>query len=174
MVPVTVIGWLFVAPATDDDGWFATQARNAAHSGDVGNYYQLYDQSFTPFTWSYQALAWWQQLAGYAPVPQRIPALVCGLLELAGAAPVRGSLRWPPRRGPATAGRGGPPPCSAVRLLAWWLPYGMGVRPEAVVALCAAATLLAVLVAGRRRPAGAAWLACAAGRRRRRRAPHRA
>ncbi|MGH4009696.1 MAG: arabinosyltransferase domain-containing protein, partial [Pseudonocardiaceae bacterium] len=79
-VPAVIVFWMFVAPATDDDGYFAAQARNSVISGEVGNYYQFYDQSFTPFTWFYQALGWWQQLAGYAPVAQRAPALVCGLL----------------------------------------------------------------------------------------------
>lgn len=157
-VPGALALWLVVAPATDDDGWFATQARNAALSGDVGNYFQLYDQSFTPFTWVYQGLSWWQQLAGHAPVVQRVSALVAGLLTwlvlrrvlatLLAAAP--GSRR---RDAVARA-------ALAVAFLAWWLPYDMGVRPEAVVALCAAATLHLVLVVGRER-LWAAWAACA-------------
>ncbi len=159
VVPGALVLWLVVAPATDDDGYFATQARNAAHSGDVGNYFQLYDQSFAPFTWVYQGLAWWQQLAGYAPVAQRVPALVAGLLTwlvlrrvlamVLDAAP--GSRR---RDAVARA-------ALAVAFLAWWLPYDMGVRPEGVVALCAAATLHLVLVAGHRERLVAAWAACA-------------
>jgi hypothetical protein len=159
VVPGALVLWLVVAPATDDDGYFATQARNAAHSGDVGNYFQLYDQSFAPFTWAYQGLSWWQQLAGYAPVAQRVPALVAGLLTwlvlrrvlamVLAAAP--GSRR---RDRIARA-------ALAVTFLGWWLPYDMGVRPEGVVALCAAATLHLVLVAGDRERLVAAWAACA-------------
>lgn len=147
--------WLVVAPATDDDGWFATQARNAALSGEVGNYFQLYDQSFTPFTWVHRALSWWQQVVGLTPVVQRVPALVAGVLTwlvlrrvlaaLLAAAP--GSRR---RDAVARA-------ALAVAFLAWWLPYDMGVRPEPVVALCAAVALLLVL-SGR---LWAAWAACA-------------
>ncbi|MDN5750160.1 MAG: arabinosyltransferase domain-containing protein, partial [Pseudonocardia sp.] len=156
VVPAVLLCWLFVAPATDDDGYFATQARNAAITGEVGNYYQFHDQSFVPFTWAYQALGAWQQLVGYTPVLQRIPALVCGLLtwlvvrRLAAAASAESA---PPVRGVHAV--------LGVVFLAWWLPYGMGVRPEALVALCGAATLLAVLVAGRRRRLGVAWLAFA-------------
>jgi hypothetical protein len=155
VVPGALGLWLVVAPATDDDGWFATQARNAALSGEVGGYYQLYDQSFTPFTWVYRGLSWWQQFAGLTPVVQRVPALVAGLLTwvvlrrvlavVLAAAP--GS-----RRRDAVA-RG----ALAVAFLAWWLPYDMGVRPEAVVALCAAAALHLVL--GER--LWTAWAACA-------------
>ena len=84
LVDLAVVGvlalWTFVAPATDDDGYFALQARNAALTGTVGDYVQFQNRSFTPFTWPYQALAEWQQWAGTAPVLQRIPAAVCGLL----------------------------------------------------------------------------------------------
>ncbi|MDQ4009901.1 MAG: arabinosyltransferase domain-containing protein [Actinomycetota bacterium] len=158
-VPAVLIFWAFVAPATDDDGYFAAQARNATISGEVGNYYQLYDQSFTPFTWPYQGLAWWQQLVGQAPVAQRIPALAFGLLTwlvlrrfavvaMAAFAPHRNSVHVASH---AVLG---------VVFLAWWLPQNMGVRPEAVVALCGAATMLAVLVAARRQRLTVAWLAC--------------
>ncbi|MGH3776462.1 MAG: arabinosyltransferase domain-containing protein [Pseudonocardiaceae bacterium] len=159
-VPAVLVYWMFVAPATDDDGYFTAQARNATLSGEVGNYYQFYDQSFTPFTWPYQALGWWQQLVGYAPVAQRVPAVVCGLLTwlvlrrfavaaMADFAPTRSGVRVVSH---AVLG---------VVFLAWWLPLNMGVRPEAVVALCGAATMLAVLVAGRRQRLAVAWLACA-------------
>ena len=73
VVPAVIGFWMFVAPATDDDGYYAAMARNSRISGDVGNYYQLYDQNFTPFTWFYQSLGWWQQLVGNAPVLQRHP-----------------------------------------------------------------------------------------------------
>lgn len=160
VVPAVLVFWMYVAPATDDDGYFATQARNATISGEVGNYYQLYNQSFTPFTWLYQGLSGWQQLVGYAPVLQRIPALVFGLLTwlvlrrfvaaaIAEFGPTCRSLRV---ASPAVLG---------VVFLAWWLPYDMGVRPEPAVALFGAATMLAVLVAGRRRRLAVAWLACA-------------
>ena len=162
LVPAVLVGWLFVAPATDDDGWFATQARNAAVTGDVSSYYQLYDLSFTPFTWLYQVLSWWQQVAGTAPVVQRIPALVCGLLgwlvlrryaaRAVAAEPADDADR--PRATATHLALG-------VVFLAWWLPYDMGVRPEGVVALCAAAALLAVLAAGDSGRLAPAWLACA-------------
>ncbi|MDQ4033823.1 MAG: arabinosyltransferase, partial [Actinomycetota bacterium] len=157
VVPAVLVFWTYIAPATDDDGYFATQARNATISGEVGNYYHLYDQSFTPFTWPYQSLGWWQQLVGEAPVAQRIPALIFGLLTwlvlrgfvAAAMAPARNSLPMAPH---AVLG---------VVFLAWWLPQNMGVRPEAAVALCGGATMLAVLVAGRQQRLVVAWLACA-------------
>ncbi|MGH3615728.1 MAG: arabinosyltransferase domain-containing protein [Pseudonocardia sp.] len=160
LVPSVVVFWMFVAPATDDDGYYAAMARNAQVSGDVGNYYQLYDQSFTPFTWFYQGLAWWQQLLGDAPVLQRIPAVVFGLLtwlvlrRFAAAA----LTEWAPTRRRIRAATHG---VLAVVFLAWWVPQDMGVRPETVVALCGAATMLAVLVAARRQRLAVAWSAFA-------------
>ncbi|MGH3824670.1 MAG: arabinosyltransferase domain-containing protein [Pseudonocardiaceae bacterium] len=160
-VPAVLVFWMFVAPATDDDGYFAAQARNATISGEVGNYYRLYDQNYTPFTWLYQGLSWWQQLVGTAPVAQRIPALVFGLLtwlvlrRFAVAASITVAASTP--RSVRVASHA----VLGVVFLAWWLPQNMGVRPEAAVALCGAATMLAVLVAGRRRRLALAWLACA-------------
>ena len=158
LVPAVLVLWMFVAPATDDDGYYAAMARNSALTGDVGNYYQLYDQSFTPFTWFYQALGLWQQLVGDAPVPQRIPALVFGILTFLAL-----------RRFTAAAMHEWAPGSPRVRTLAhavlavaflcWWVPQDMGVRPETVVALADALTLLTVLTAARRNRLALAWLA---------------
>ncbi len=158
VVPAVLVAWAVVAPATDDDGYFVAQARNAVLSGEIGNYYQFYDQSFTPFTWVYQGLAWWIQLAGDAPLVLRLPALVCGLLTwMVARRMVAAALDgWASAPRPGVA-RG----VLAVAFLAWWLPYDMGVRPEAVVALAGAAALLAVLHAARRRRLVAAWAAFA-------------
>ncbi|MDQ4119061.1 MAG: arabinosyltransferase domain-containing protein, partial [Actinomycetota bacterium] len=157
VVAAVLVGWTFVAPMTPDDGYFGTQARNAALSGEIGNYYQAYDQSFVPFTWVYQALSGWQQLVGLGPVPQRIPALVLGVLTWL-------LLRWFVATGTAAAGRAvrwAAPVVLGAAFLAFWLPHNMGVRPEVVVALCGIATMLAVLLAHRRRRLVLGWLACA-------------
>ncbi len=152
VVAATLVAWTFLAPTTDDDGYFSAQSVNAALNGEVGNYYMHYDQSFVPFTWLYQGLSWWQQLAGMAPVTQRLPALLCGLL---GWLAIRRCLAGlPSRQVSAPAGL-------AVAYLAWWLPYGMGVRPEPAVALFGVAVLLAVLRASQRRSPALAWTAFA-------------
>jgi hypothetical protein len=160
LVPAVIVFWMFVAPATDDDGYYAAIARNSVLSGDVGNYFQLYDQNFTPFTWFYQSLGWWQQLAGNAPVMQRIPAVVLGILTWLALRrfAVAAMDEWAPHdRGVRMTAHA----ALAVTFLSWWVPQNMGVRPETVVAVCGSATMLAVLAAGRRRRLGLAWLACA-------------
>lgn len=152
-VVVTLLVWLVVAPLTPDDGYYSAMATNTPFEGYVGNYYQVYNQGFTPFTWIYQALAWWQQLVGLAPVAQRVPAVVCGLLtwvcvrallHLRGLDDPR-TVSPPSRRDLLTAAVGG------VCFLAWWMPFDLGVRPEPVIALAATACLLCVLLAARRR-----------------------
>ena len=159
--------WTFVAPATDDDGYFSLQARNAALTGTVGDYVQFQNRSFTPFTWPYQALAEWQQWAGTAPVLLRIPAAVCGLLTWVAVRalirPVAGrpSVDRPAVGRPSVRRPGVGRAAAAVAFLAWWLPYDMGVRPEPVVALCATAAAALLLLAAARRRLAVAWLALA-------------
>jgi Mycobacterial cell wall arabinan synthesis protein/EmbC C-terminal domain/Arabinosyltransferase concanavalin like domain len=149
LVPATLLLWLFVAPATDDDGYYAAMAQNGRLTGEVGNYYQLYDQSFTPFTWFYRVLGAWQGLVGLAPVAQRVPALVCGLLTwlLLRRFMAAAMAGWTVDRWVATIAQA----VLAAVFLAWWVPFDMGVRPEGVVAVCAAGTMVAVFVAARRR-----------------------
>lgn len=160
VVPVVIGFWTLVAPATDDDGYYAAMARNARISGEVGNYYQLYDQNFTPFTWFYYVLGWWQGVVGDAPVLQRLLAVAFGLLtwvllrRFAADAMAEVAAERPGVRSACTV-------ALAVVFLAWWLPQDMGVRPEGVVCVCAVATMHAVLVAWRRERLAVAWLAFA-------------
>ncbi|GAA4688783.1 arabinosyltransferase EmbC [Pseudonocardia yuanmonensis] len=158
LVPAVMTLWLFLAPSTDDDGYYAAMARNFRASGFVGNFYQLYDQSFVPFTWFYHLLAWWQTVAGDSAPAQRVPALVFGLIAWAAV-----------RRFTATALREAAPDRRWIRslsrtvlgitFLAWWLPQDMGVRPESAVTVGGALALLGVAVAVRRSRLSVAWLA---------------
>lgn len=139
VVVAALVLWLFLAPLTNDDGYYSAMAANSPFAGYVGNYYQLFNQGFTPFTWIYVALAGWQHVAGVAPVALRVPALVCGLLI------------WLCVRRLAAGTRAGrwTVPVLAVTFLAWWMPFDMGLRPETVVALAAALSLLCLVRAGR-------------------------
>ncbi|TNM68744.1 hypothetical protein FHN55_05900 [Streptomyces sp. NP160] len=158
---VVVLGlavWTALAPMTDDDGYYAAMARNVPHSGFVGQYYQLYDQSFVPLTWPWYVLAWWEQLGG-GPLFLRIPAFV---LCVATWFALRRALdlvlplvpAW--RRGGASSDGSSGARHGAVWLLAVVYaaassPFVMGVRPEGVVAALSAWTLVGVLTALRSR-----------------------
>ncbi|MFC5141796.1 arabinosyltransferase domain-containing protein [Actinomycetospora rhizophila] len=142
VAPATLLAWLFLAPMTDDDGYYSAMAANVPFSGYVPNYYQLGIQGFTPFSWPYYALSWWQTTAGSAPVVLRVPALLLGLGTwlLVRVFVARTGLLGAGTRRAAPWAR----TALAAAFLAWWLPYDMGVRPEPVVAFFAAATLVAV------------------------------
>lgn len=153
-VVLVVMGvWTFIGPLTPDDGYYSAMATNAPFEGYVGNYYQLFNQGFTPFTWVYQGLSWWQGLVGTSPVLVRFPAVVCGLLTwlcvrhlvvAAGRAADTGLASRTSARGALTTVAAG------VAFLAWWMPFDLGVRPEPVTALATAATLLGVVRAAER------------------------
>lgn len=156
---VGVLGvWAVIGPMTADDGYAMMTIRNAVHSGDIGNYYHWYNASEAPFTL-------WQRIIGLiapaslAPVWLRLPSVLAGALTwfLVHRGLVGGLL---PRHGrrPSVA------LLTAVAFLAWWLPFGLGIRPEPLVALCVAATF-AFLLRGTRSEAGAGglpWLGSAA------------
>ncbi|MGQ7295013.1 arabinosyltransferase domain-containing protein [Quadrisphaera sp. KR29] len=161
VVVLGLVAWTALAPMTDDDGYYAAMARNAPDSGYIGQYYQLYNQSFVPLTWPWYVLSWWEQLGG-GPLFLRIPAL---LLCVATWFALRRALdlvlplvpAW--RRG--RDGEDGQPSRGGARHAAVWLlavcyaaasaPFVMGVRPEGVVAALSAWTLVGVLTALRSR-----------------------
>ncbi|MDD7940966.1 arabinosyltransferase domain-containing protein [Actinomycetospora lutea] len=143
VVPAVLVLWTFLAPMTDDDGYYSAMAANVPFTGYVANYYQLYNQSFTPFTWIYYVLSVWQTEIGLSPVLLRVPSLVLALVTWV-------LLRaYVSRALPAGTGRGRAVALHAalaIAFLAWWLPYDMGVRAEAVVATSVVASLLALAV----------------------------
>lgn len=149
-VPAVIVAWMFLAPMTDDDGYYSAMAANLPFSGYVPNYYQLFNQGFVPFSWPYYLLSWWQTTFGVAPVVLRIPAVVLGigtwaLLRIFVARCDVFALQW--RGGAWRPHRGGLLALQivlATAFLAWWLPYDMGVRPEPVVAFFAVAALVAI------------------------------
>jgi len=118
--------WIFIGPMTDDDGYYAAMSLNDGVAGFVGNYYQMFNQSFTPFTWFWQLLGAWQELGGRSPVWLRTPALIAGIAawfvtrHLLERAVVRLSRRA------RTWSRG----LLALTFLIWWLSYTIGSRPE--------------------------------------------
>ncbi|WP_285631193.1 arabinosyltransferase domain-containing protein [Lentzea sp. NBRC 102530] len=146
VVPAIMLAWLFLAPMSDDDGYYSAMARNVPFEGYVGNYYQILNQGFTPFSWFYYFLAKWQ-VFGFAPVVLRIPALLFGLVT------------WFAARRYVSGKFSGV--VLGAAFLAWWLPLDMGVRPEGVVTMCGLLTLLAVTAAVERQRL--AWLGAAVG-----------
>ncbi|MDL5154681.1 arabinosyltransferase domain-containing protein [Actinomycetospora termitidis] len=145
VVVVALWAWLYLAPLTDDDGYYSAMAANVPHGGYVPNYYQLYNQGFTPFSWPYYLLSWWQQHAGFSPVALRVPSVVLGLLTWIAirvfVARCAGLTHpWKSHRWLATASR----VALCVAFLSWWLAYDVGTRPEPYTAVFAAGALALV------------------------------
>ena len=158
-VGVVLAGWAIVGPLSDDDGFAAMIARNSRVAGYQGNYYRWWNASETPFALAQHLLAPLAQIS-VSPVWLRLPStllavitwLVVSRAVLPAALSTRGGGRARPDRS------GWLRLLAAVCFLACWLPFNLGVRPEAYVAAGMSA-VLALLWRGRGMPAlGAATL----------------
>jgi cell wall arabinan synthesis protein/EmbC-like arabinotransferase in arabinogalactan biosynthesis/arabinosyltransferase-like concanavalin domain-containing protein len=145
VVVLALLSWLYLAPLTDDDGYYAAMATDVPFAGYVPNYYQLYNQGFTPFSWPYYLLSWWEQQAGGSPVALRVPSVVLGIvtwfaIRLFVARCPGVTHPWREHRWLAFASRA----VLGAAFLAWWLPYDVGTRPEPYTAVFAAVALAVV------------------------------
>lgn len=159
VVPAVMVLWTLLAPMSDDDGYYNAMAKNVPFEGYVGNYYQIFNQNFTPFSWFYYFLAGWQNV-GTTPVVLRLPALLFGLVtwyvlrKFTAKGKVLPDTPWTARWGGIVLRV-----VLGAAFLAWWLPLDMGVRPEGVVAMCGVGALLAVVTAVERRRLALVWVA---------------
>lgn len=156
-VVVGLVWWSVVGPMTDDDGFAAAIARRAAAGGPVSNYYRWFDASEAPFASGQQVLGLLVG-PGVDPLALRTPSVLAGI-----------AVWFLVTRGVLRRGLGGGAGMSvAVRLAtavlaaAWWLPYGLGTRPEPLVALGVTAVLTIVLRAVRPESRHAAVLVASA------------
>jgi arabinosyltransferase B/arabinosyltransferase C len=153
----TVIGfaWVGLGPLQYDDAWYALMARNASAAGYVGNYVYMFNVTESPFVASQYVAEAWGALGGWSLWWMRLLPLLYGLgtwvLLRVLLATALGRTARRPWVGWALL----------VGFLAWWLPYGLVLRPEPLIVLCSAAVLVLAELARRRRSAGA--LTAAAG-----------
>ncbi|PXY22197.1 arabinosyltransferase domain-containing protein [Prauserella muralis] len=130
--------WAVIGPVADDDGWAALIARNG---DDMTNYYRWFDASEL-FTLVHQVVRQVSELS-LQPVVLRLPSVAAGLLTWL---VVSRGIVHPLCRSRRPLGLH---LLTAVFFLACWLPFNLGVRPEAFVALGYAATFAALLKATR-------------------------
>ena len=148
-------GWAIIGPLTDDDGFATTIARNAAHTGNVGNYYRWWNAAETPFALSEQLLAPLTQVS-LAPLWLRVPSTVAGMvIWFVVSRGVLGAAL------PAVARTVRIRLLAAVFFLAAWLPFNLGVRPEPYLALGVTGVL--ALLWRARGAAALGWAALVAG-----------
>jgi arabinosyltransferase B len=144
-VVAVLAGWAIIGPLTDDDGFGTTIARNAASTGNVGNYYRWWNASETPFALTEQLLAPLTQIS-LAPLWLRLPSTVLGIATWFMVS--RGVLGAALTAPSTVAGTIRIRLLAAVCLLAAWLPFNLGMRPEPYVAF-GVTTVLAILYRAR-------------------------
>ncbi|MEY8040227.1 arabinosyltransferase domain-containing protein [Saccharopolyspora cebuensis] len=143
--------WTALGPRTPDDAFTEGIVRNALETGAFTNYYRWQNAAEAPFTLVLHLVEPLVALHA-APLVLRLPSAVAAVLTWVLLS--RGAL---PVALPAAAHRVGVRWLLAIALLAWWLPFGLGVRPEPFIALGTTAVLTCVL-RGTERDGGALLL----------------
>jgi arabinosyltransferase C len=141
-VLLVLAGWALVGPLSDDDGFAAMIARNSHAAGYQGNYYRWWNASETPFALAQHVLAPLTSVS-VSPLWLRLPSTLLAVLTW-----LLLSHSVLPAALPAQYRSGRTRLLAAVCFLACWLPFNLGVRPEAYVAFGVTA-VLALLWRGR-------------------------
>jgi arabinosyltransferase B/arabinosyltransferase C len=149
--------WVVAGPVNIDDSWYLLMARNAMQSGYLGNVIYQFNVTENPFVASQYAMQAWGAIGDdWSLAWMRLLPLAYGLATYALlrvlVAMMLGRVAWRPAVPWAVA---------AAHLL-WWLPYGMTLRPEPLIALGTAAVFVLSELARRRRSVGLFAVAVAA------------
>ena len=143
---------------SSDDGYILGMARVADHAGYMSNYFRWFGSPEDPFGWYYNLLALMTHVSDssiWMRLPDLVAALVCWLLL---------SREVLPRLGPAVASSKAAVWAAALVLLATWMPFNNGLRPEAIIATGALITYVLIeraIISGRMTPAALAVVAAA-------------
>lgn len=161
-VDVTVVTsflvWHVLGANSSDDGYILGMARVADHAGYMSNYFRWFGSPEDPFGWYYNVLAWMTQFSNasiWIRLPDLLCALVCWLLL---------SREVLPRLGPAVVGSRPALWAAGLVLLAAWMPFNNGLRPEGQIATGALITYVLIeraISSGRLTPAALAILTAA-------------
>ena len=127
--------WHIIGANTSDDGYIMTMARVADESGYMANYYRWFGAPESPFGSPYYDILALMVKVSTSSVWLRLPALLSAL-----AIWFMISRLIIPRLGKEIAQRRVAYWSAAGVLLAFWLPFNNGLRPEPVIAMGALAT----------------------------------
>jgi arabinosyltransferase B len=129
----TVIGafllWHVLGANSSDDGYILGMARVADHAGYMSNYFRWFGSPEDPFGWYYNLLALMTHVSDasiWIRLPDLVAGLVCWLLL---------SREVLPRLGPAVASSKPAVWAAGMVLLAAWMPFNNGLRPEPIIAV---------------------------------------
>lgn len=150
--------WYVIGANSSDDGYILGMARVADHAGYMSNYFRWFGSPEDPFGWYYNLLALMTHVSDasiWIRLPDLVAGLVCWLLL---------SREVLPRFGPAVAASKPALWAAGTVLLAAWMPFNNGLRPEGIIAVGALITYVLVeraIISGRLAPAALAFI-CAA------------
>ena len=116
--------WHVIGANSSDDGYILGMARVADHAGYMSNYFRWFGSPEDPFGWYYNVLALMTHVSDaslWMRLPDLIAGLVCWLLL---------SREVLPRLGPAVAASRPAIWAAGLVLLAAWMPFDNGLRPE--------------------------------------------
>ncbi|MBI3692485.1 MAG: arabinosyltransferase domain-containing protein, partial [Mycolicibacterium aromaticivorans] len=161
-VDVTVVAgfliWHVIGANSSDDGYILQMARVADHAGYMSNYFRWFGSPEDPFGWFYNVLALMTHVSDasiWMRLPDLICALVCWLLL---------SREVLPRLGPAVIASRPALWAAGLVLMAAWMPFNNGLRPEGQIATGALITYVLIeraVISGRLTPAALAIISAA-------------
>ena len=145
--------WHVIGANSSDDGYILGMARVADRAGYMSNYFRWFGSPEDPFGWYYNLLALMTHVSDasiWIRLPDLVCALVCWLLL---------SREVLPRLGPAVVSSRAALWAAGLVLLAAWMPFNNGLRPEGQIATGALITYVLIeraISSGRLTPAALA------------------
>jgi len=130
--------WHVLGAGSSDDGYILGMARVAPHAQYMINYFRWFGSPEDPFGWYYNVLALMTHVSDasiWIRLPDLICALICWLLL---------SREVLPRLGPAVAGSKTAMWAAGLVLMAAWMPFDNGLRPEGQIATGALITYVLI------------------------------
>ncbi|MBV9514311.1 MAG: arabinosyltransferase domain-containing protein [Mycobacteriaceae bacterium] len=158
---VVVVGfllWHIIGANSSDDGYILQMARVAGRAGYMSNYFRWFGSPEDPFGWYYNVLALMTHVSD-ASIWMRLPDLVCALVCW-----LLLSREVLPRLGPAVASSKAAVWAAGLVLMAAWMPFNNGLRPEGQIATGALITYVLIeraIISGRLTPAALAIVTAA-------------
>ena len=159
---VVVVGgfllWHVIGANSSDDGYILQMARVAQRAGYMSNYFRWFGSPEDPFGWFYNVLALMTHVSD-ASLWMRLPDLFCALLCW-----LLLSREVLPRLGPSVANSRSAMWAAGLVLMAAWMPFNNGLRPEGQIATGALITYVLIeraIISGRLTPAALAIVSAA-------------
>jgi arabinosyltransferase B len=147
------LAWHVIGANSSDDGYILQMARVADRAGYMSNYFRWFGSPEDPFGWFYNLLALMTHVSD-ASIWMRLPDLVCALVCW-----LLLSREVLPRLGPAVVSSRAALWAAGLVLLAAWMPFNNGLRPEGQIATGALITYVLIeraIISGRLTPAALA------------------